>query len=158
MDKRAPRAPRASRTERIASAPSTANGAGGQAAQGGLVPGPVDRRARRSEEHSTALRYQLERTKQRGQLDALALTDRNGLLVAWAGENEVCEELGAVAPLIARGAPVSLQSCDSEDEVVVRAIECFGEPLFLASIGGNMAREALLSHSARGIRRILTAN
>ncbi|MEY4575714.1 MAG: hypothetical protein RL701_417 [Pseudomonadota bacterium] len=152
MDKRAPRAPR------IPTAPASLP-AGVAGIKSTVVPGPLDRRARRSEEHSTALRYQLERTKQRGQLDALALTDRNGLLVAWAGESEVCEELGAVAPLIARGAPVSLQSCEnSDDEVVVRAIECFGEPLFLASIGGNMAREALLAHSARGIRRILTAN
>jgi hypothetical protein len=118
----------------------------------------VDRRARRSEEHCTALRYQLERTRRRGQLAALALTDRNGLLMAWAGESEMCEELGAVAPLIARGAPVSLDTCTDEAEVTVRAIECFGEPLFLASIGGNMSREAVLAHSARGIRRILTAN
>lgn len=117
-----------------------------------------ERRGQRSDEHSTALRYQLERTLQRGQLSALALTDRHGLLMAWAGQNELCEELGAMAPLIARGAPVSLESYASEGEVVVRAIECFGEPLFLASVGGNMAREALLAHSARGIRRILTSN
>ena len=118
----------------------------------------AERRARRSDEHCTALRYQLERTRRRGQLAALALTDRHGLLMAWAGECEVCEELGAVAPLIARGAPVSLEACTDEDEVTVRAIECFGEPLFLASIGGNMSRDAVLAHSAKGIRRILTAN
>jgi hypothetical protein len=117
-----------------------------------------ERRGQRSDEHSLALRYQLERTRQRGQLAALALTDSNGLLMAWSGESAVCEELGAMAPLIARGAPISLECCDSSEEVVVRAIECFGEPLFLASVGGNMAREALLAHSARGIRRILTSN
>lgn len=117
-----------------------------------------ERRGLRSDEQALALHYQLERTRQRGQLSALALTDRHGLLVAWAGENTLCEELGAMAPLIARGAPVALESCESTEEVVVRAIECFGEPLFLASVGGNMAREALLAHSARGIRRILTSN
>ena len=79
-------------------------------------------------------------------------------MLAWAGENEVCEELGAAAPLIARGAPVQLDACEQEEDVVVRAIDCFGEPLFLASIGGGVAREALLSHSARGIQRILTSN
>jgi len=118
----------------------------------------AERRAQRSDEHCTALRYQLERTRRRGQLAALALTDRHGLLMAWAGESEVCEELGAVAPLIARGAPASLDTCAEDDEVTVHAIECFGEPLFLASIGGNLSREAVLAHSARGIRRILTAN
>jgi hypothetical protein len=92
-------------------------------------------------------------------LAALALTDQDGLLLAFAGESTVCEELGAVAPLIARGAPVTLDTPGTRsDEVVVRAIDCFGEPLFLASLGGGVAREALLAHSARGIQRILTAN
>lgn len=118
----------------------------------------MERRGRRSEEHSTALRYQLESTRERGHLSALALTDRDGLLLAWAGESHVCEELGAAAPLIARGAPVAIESCAGGDEIVVRALECFGEPLFLASIGGGVARDALLAHSARGIQRILTSN
>lgn len=118
----------------------------------------TERRARRSEEHSTALRYQLESTRERGHLAALALTDRDGLLLAWAGENDLCEELGAAAPLIARGAPVEIEASTGSEEVVVRALECFGEPLFLASIGGGVARDALLAHSARGIQRILTSN
>jgi hypothetical protein len=118
----------------------------------------TERRGRRSQEHRTALRYQLESTLERGHMSALALTNDEGLLLAWAGEDEVCEELGAAAPLIARGAPVALDACSDEEEVVVRAIDCFGEPLFLASLGGGVAREALLSHSARGIQRILTSN
>jgi hypothetical protein len=118
-----------------------------------------DRRAHRSSEQSAALRYQLENTLKRGRMAALALTDRHGLLLAWAGEDGLCLELGAVAPLVARGAPKRLPGPGLQgDEVAVRAIDCFGEPLFLASLGGGVAREALLSHSARGIHRILTAN
>jgi hypothetical protein len=123
-----------------------------------LKPVAIERRGRRSQEHCTALRYQLESTRERGHLSALALTDRDGLLLAWAGENDVCEELGAVAPLIARGAPVQLEAVGQTQDVVVRSIDCFGEPIFLASLGGGVAREALLAHSARGIQRILTAN
>lgn len=119
----------------------------------------VERRARRSSEHTTALRYQLESTLKRGRMAALALTDKDGMLVAWAGEDGLCEELGAVAPMVARGAPRKLNNRGLQgDDVAVRAIDCFGEPLFLASLGGGVAREALLSHSARGIQRILTAN
>ncbi len=119
----------------------------------------LERRARRSSEHTTALRYQLESTLKRGRMAALALTDKDGLLVAWAGEDGLCEELGAVAPMVARGAPRRLSNQGLQgDDVAVRAIDCFGEPLFLASLGGGVAREALLSHSARGIQRILTAN
>lgn len=119
----------------------------------------LERRARRSTEHTTALRFQLESTLKRGRMAALALTDKDGLLVAWAGEDGLCEELGAVAPMVARGAPRRLNNQGLQgDDVAVRAIDCFGEPLFLASLGGGVAREALLSHSARGIQRILTAN
>ena len=120
---------------------------------------PLDRRARRSPEHRTALRYQLESTLKRGRMAALALSDRAGCLVAWAGEDGLCAELGAVAPLVAHGAPPELPGPGIKgDDVSVRSIDCFGEPLYLASLGGGVARDALLSHSARGIHRILTAN
>ena len=118
-----------------------------------------ERRKQRSSEHCTALRYQLESTRKRGRMTALALTDSRGMLVAWAGENGLCEELGAVAPLVARGAPPQITpEAGTLHDVAVRAIDCFGEALFLASVGGGVAREALLSHSARGIHRILTSN
>lgn len=119
----------------------------------------AERRGRRSEEFGTALRYQLESTLKKGRMAALALTDHRGLLLAWAGEDGLCEELGAVAPLVARGAPPRLPGPSLQgDDVSVRAIDCFGEPLFLASLGGGVARDALLAHSARGVHRILTAN
>jgi hypothetical protein len=118
-----------------------------------------DRRLRRSEHFSTALRFQLESTMTRGRLEAVALTDRTGLLLAWAGEDGVCQELGAVAPVVVHGWPPELERRGlSKDHVSVRAIECFGEQLYLASLGGGVARDALLAHSARGIQRILTAN
>lgn len=119
----------------------------------------AERRHRRSPHHTTALRYQLESTLKRGRMAALALTDRSGMLLAWAGEDGLCEELGALAPMVAQGwsPEIEQQEIRSED-VSVRSIECFGEPLYLASIGGGVARDALLSHSARGIHRILTAN
>jgi hypothetical protein len=118
-----------------------------------------DRRFRRSDHFNTALRYQLESTLKRGRMAALALTDRSGLLLAWAGEDTTCQELGAVAPMVVHGWPAELERPSlPKDDVSVRAIECFGEQLFLASLGGGVARDALLAHSARGIHRILTAN
>lgn len=121
--------------------------------------GTYERRNRRSREHTTALRYQLESTLKRGRMAALALTDREGLLVAWAGEDDLCEELGAAAPMVAHGGPPQLPGPGIQgDDVSVRSIDCFGEHLYLASLGGGVARDALLAHSARGIHRILTAN
>lgn len=120
----------------------------------------IERRVRRSENQSAALRYQLESTLKRGNMAALALADRCGLLLASAGEEEVCLELGAVAPMVVNGWPSNLAQAAEipTEEVSVRPIECFGEELFLASLGGGGACEALLAHSARGIHRILTAN
>ena len=118
-----------------------------------------DRRFRRSDHASTALRFQLESTLRRGRMAALALTDQSGTLLAWAGEEPLCHELGAVAPIVVHGWPPDLDGAGlTEEDVSVRPIECFGEQLYLASLGGGVARDALLSHSARGIHRILTAN
>lgn len=130
-----------------------------------------DRREKRSSNSATALRYQLESTLRQGKMAALALTDEAGTLVAFAGDEAVCTELGALAPVVAHGwpadfAPVPVQIANSnapprtitKDDVSVRAIEAFGESLFLASLGGGVARDALLAHSARGVHRILTAN
>jgi hypothetical protein len=130
-----------------------------------------DRRERRSSNSATALRYQLESTLRQGKMAALALTDEAGTLVAFAGDEAVCTELGALAPVVAHGwpadfAPVPVQIANSnapprtitKEDVSVRAIEAFGESLFLASLGGGVARDALLAHSARGVHRILTAN
>jgi len=118
-----------------------------------------DRRVQRSQHFNTALRYQLESTRKRGRMAAVALTDGTGMLLAWAGEDAICHELGAVAPMIAHGWPPDAEAAPlPKDDLSVRAIECFGEQLYLASLGGGVAREALLAHSARGVHRILTAN
>ncbi|MDH5672292.1 MAG: hypothetical protein OEZ06_09090 [Myxococcales bacterium] len=118
-----------------------------------------ERRVQRSDNHSTALRFQLESTLERGRLSALALTDQAGLLLAWAGNDAVCQELGAVAPVVAHGWPAEWRQMElKQDDVAVRTIECFGQYVYLASLGGGVARDALLAHSARGIHRILTAN
>lgn len=120
----------------------------------------IERRVRRSDNQSAALRYQLESTLKRGRMAALALADRCGLLLAWAGEEPVCHELGAVAPMVVHGWPADLETDQAipRAEVSVRAIECFGEELFLVSLGGGGTSGVLLAHSARGIHRILTAN
>lgn len=115
-----------------------------------------ERRTRRSQSHATALKYQLESTLQKGRMDAVALVDQRGLLVAWAGQDAVCEELGALAPAVAQR--TARQKEETKDDMAVRAIDCFGEPMYLAALGGGVARDALLSHSAKGIHRILTAN
>jgi hypothetical protein len=121
----------------------------------------TNRRERRSNECGTALRFQLESTLKSASLEALTLSDSEGLLIACAGEDDLCEELGAVAPIIAHCAPGKLivSGVGSHlDEVAVRAIDYFGQSLYLASLGGGSNIHRALARSAEGIQRILTAN
>ncbi len=118
-----------------------------------------ERRSRRSHLSHLALRYQLEHVKASGGLEALVLADDAGMVLASAGESGVCEELAAVAPLMGRSAfgmpmPPLLRNAD----VSVRALSLNGQDLFLASVGGGVARDALLTHSVAGVQRILSAN
>ena len=62
-----------------------------------------ERRAHRSGESPLALRFQLESTRHRGNLEALVLCNDEGLPLASAGEGAVCAELAAVAPFLGRG-------------------------------------------------------
>jgi hypothetical protein len=118
-----------------------------------------ERRQRRSHHSHLALQYQLEHVKSSGGLEALVLADETGMVVASAGEAGVCQELAAVAPLVSRAVlgmpmPPLLRGAD----VVVRPLCLNGQDLFLASVGGGMARDALLTHSVSGVQRILSAN
>lgn len=119
----------------------------------------AERRRRRSEDRQLALRYQLESAQNRGGLEAVALADADGLILASAGEAGVCEELGAFAPLVAKSAlgmrlPPMLRGGD----VAVRSIPAYGQNLYLACVGGGVARDAVMGHSVSGVARILTTN
>lgn len=118
-----------------------------------------DRRQHRSSDRSEALQYQLEHSREHGGLEAMVVADDQGLVVAGAGEPGVVEELGAIAPLMSRailGMP--LPPMLRGGEVVVRPIQMYGQDLFVACMGGGVARNALLNNSISGVKRILSAN
>jgi len=110
-----------------------------------------DRRSRRSDDRQLALHFQLEHARSRGGLEAIALADADGLLVASAGDDGLCEELSALAPLVGRSA----LAMGVGRALATRPLCALGAPLFLVSQGGNLARDAVLSDSARGLVRIL---
>lgn len=102
--------------------------------------------------------YQLEHTRDKGRIEALVLTDAAGLVVACAGDEAVCEELGAIAPLVPRALGMPMPPLLRGGEVAVRPLSLQGQDLYLASLGGNVARDALLANSTKGVKRILGAN
>jgi hypothetical protein len=118
-----------------------------------------DRRSRRSLHRDLALGFQLEHVRDRGGLEALVLADDDGLALAVAGDPAVCRELAAIAPLWAKSIlGVPLPPMIRGGEVAVRVVSVHRQPLYLASVGGGVARDALLAHSMRGVRRILASN
>ncbi|MCB9616615.1 MAG: hypothetical protein H6722_29620 [Sandaracinus sp.] len=117
-----------------------------------------ERRQRRSPDRTVALRFQLEHTRDKGRIEALVLTDSEGLVVAHAGDDAVCEELGAIAPLVPRTLGMPMPPLLRGGEVAVRSFMLDGQELYLASLGGNVARDALLANSSKGLRRILGCN
>src|SRR6185437_6240384 len=60
----------------------------------------VDRRERRSDNVTQALRYLLDACRATGKLEAMALADRDGLLLAAAGDHAACEEVAARVAVI----------------------------------------------------------
>jgi hypothetical protein len=118
-----------------------------------------ERRIRRSHHRDLALGFQLEHVRDKGRLEALVLADDDGLALSAAGDPAVCRELAAVAPLMAKsilGIPMPPMLRGAE--VAVRLVHVHGQPLYLASVGGGVARDALLSHSMSGVKRILSCN
>lgn len=119
----------------------------------------IDRRRERSTDRATALRYQLEHVRMRGQIEALVVADDEGLLLAASGDPSVCEELGAIAPLVAQS-PFGMRMPPllRGGEVALRPVTAYGQQLWVACLGGGMARDAHLTNAERGVGRILSAN
>ena len=118
-----------------------------------------ERRHRRSTDRFLALRYQLEHARENAGLEALVLCDMEGLVVASSGDAAVCAELGAIAPLMAKSVMgMPLPPLLRGAEVAIRPLTIHGQGLYLASVGGGVARDAHLASSRTGVTRILAAN
>lgn len=115
----------------------------------------IERRAQRSQDPYLALCFQLEHSRTHGALDAMVVAMDNGLLVAGAGEESLCEALGAVAPLVdgLRFEGVMPRALDGQN-IDVRTMRLEGEMLYVASAGLRPA-DVWLQRSINGVRRIL---
>ncbi len=104
-----------------------------------------DRRLARSENTQEALTRLLEAARRTSKLEALALGDELGLLVAGAGAADLCDELAATAPLSANDTmPVRLE---------VRRLAVEGCEMFVSGRGAELGQA--LGRVADGCARIL---
>jgi hypothetical protein len=114
----------------------------------------LDRRQARSENTQVALTRLLEAARRASALEALALGDELGLLVAGAGAAELCDELAAVAPLF--GSPnttlprhLGVLGCGTE----VRRLAVDGCEMFIS--GRGVGLEGAMGGIESGCLRIL---
>jgi len=113
-----------------------------------------ERRIRRSHDCFESLTLQLARVRDAAQLEALVLATEEGLPVAHCGEESLCEELAALAPLLGRDRKGVPQRAGR-----VRAVSLTGLPLYLVSYSTEAPAQIdhWLEHASRGVTRILSA-
>ncbi len=122
-----------------------------------------ERRRQRSEDAHTALSLQLAHVKRAASLEAVVLATAEGLVVAHAGDEALCSELAAVAPIISLEGALPANSNLGEGMLHVRTVPWSGAPLFLAGTNGvvNPQCEAdvtrWIAHAQAGVERILAA-
>jgi len=115
----------------------------------------LDRRQARSENTQVALTRLLEAARRSAALEALALGDELGLLVAGAGAAELCDELAAVAPLF--GSASSKQQFEVLGRgTEVRRLAVNGCEMFLSGRGAGLLQA--LGGIESGCQRILVEN
>jgi len=118
----------------------------------------AERRQARSNNALIALSRLLEGSRRIGGLEALAVSDPTGCLVAGAGAFQACETLAAWAALGSAPAndivPTRLDVLARKSEV--RRLSIDGVEVLLSAGGGEThARKKALDHAAAGCQRIL---
>jgi hypothetical protein len=122
-----------------------------------------ERRRKRSNNPHQALSLQLSHVRVGARLDALVLADEEGITIAHAGDEKLCSELAALAPILSRGTVVSNGIDMRQGLLFVRAVNFQGSPLYLASCGDNPDEttpavvDQWLAEATLGVTRILTA-
>jgi hypothetical protein len=121
---------------------------------------PRERRTRRSGRADEALLFQLERVRDEAGLDALVLATAEGLTVAHSGEDELCEELAALAPFLDSASSASSAADSSSGRRTRVCAMTFSDvPLLLVSYRRDspVENDGWLEHASEGINRILSA-
>jgi hypothetical protein len=126
----------------------------------GTPDGRLERRQNRSSDALVALSRLLDATRRQGGLEALAVADATGCLVAGSGPFRVCEELAAWAPLIAAQpandvVPTRLDVLARRTEA--RRLALDGIEVLICGQGEDEARDRALDRIAEGCERILSS-
>ena len=117
-----------------------------------------ERRQDRTESALDALTRLVEASRRRSGVAAVAVSDSTGLLLAGSGAHQLCEELAAWAPLMARGADNdTVPSClDAfEGRTRLRRLSIDGFEIVVSFCGSHPDATEELDAVSAGCRRIL---
>ena len=117
-----------------------------------------ERRRHRTESALEALTRLVEASRRRSGVEAVTVSDPNGLLLAGAGAARLCEELAVWALVVARGAdndtiPTSLDSFESRTRS--RRVSVDGIQIVVTFCGSRADEPAELDAVSAGCTRIL---
>lgn len=120
-----------------------------------------ERRLHRSSNCTEALHHQLDACRRDGNIDALVISDDEGLTLAASGDRFACDEIAARTALVGRRIAEfsgTLLGHDQAWDVQMKRIEIAGAELMVCAVGGSDAmRQRQIERSAAGAVRILTA-
>src|SRR5688500_8057947 len=118
-----------------------------------------ERRRRRGNTVTQALRYQLAACCEDGKIEAMVVADGDGLPLASSGDTYACDEVAArmvlVGPRIKEFSGTLLGPGHRWD-VQMQKLEIEGSELLVCAVGGTSAQRARqIARGAEGARRIL---
>jgi hypothetical protein len=121
----------------------------------------TERRHRRANTTTQALRYQLAACCQDGRIDAMVVADGDGLPLASSGDTYACDEVAArmvlVGPRIKEFNGTLLGQGQRWDVQMIK-VDVDGSELLVCAVGGTAeARKRQITRGAEGALRILAA-
>ena len=120
-----------------------------------------ERRRRRAESITLALRYQLDACCQDGRIPAMVVADGDGLPLAAAGDTFACDEVAA--RMVHVGARIrefngTLLDGGTQWDVQMKKVTVDGSELLVCAVGGTAeARKKQIARGTEGALRILNA-
>ena len=121
----------------------------------------IERRRRRANTATQALRYQLAACCEDGRIEAMVVADGDGLPLASSGDTYACDEVAArmvlVGPRI-REFNGTLLGAGHRWDVQMMKVHVDGSELLVCAVGGTAeARKRQIARGAEGALRILAA-
>jgi hypothetical protein len=112
----------------------------------------MERRTRRSSDRLQALQHLVEAVARRSEVEAVALVNETGRVVAGVGDAQRLESLGSLAMPMARGEfCADFEAATDGTDFFTREIELAQGSLFLAALGTRVRK---MSDAAKAVARI----